>query len=170
MKALLPKKVLCLIICCVMVFSNIGVAMAADSSADAEGAAASFANEDGGSRTMCDSGKLSPAYPDRFPQERKDNAPLKAWTLDSGWGIAPQPNGGVQSRALLISATCREDPKNSLGIIPIIDVKNVEKMLKKSDQFMGNEGNIKTLDVETKTLPIPTMNTIIASIEEAYSG
>ncbi|MEG1952944.1 MAG: hypothetical protein RR115_01760, partial [Hydrogenoanaerobacterium sp.] len=106
MKDLLQKKVLCLIICCVMIFSNIGVAMAADSSAGAEGAAASFVNEDGGSRTTRDSGKLSPAHPDRFPQERKDNALPKNWILDSGWGIAPQPNGGVQSRALLISATC----------------------------------------------------------------
>ncbi|MEG2876363.1 MAG: hypothetical protein RR895_08920, partial [Hydrogenoanaerobacterium sp.] len=41
------------------------------------------------------------------------------WVVDSGWGIAPQPNGGVQSRALLISATCR-DSSSSLGETPVI--------------------------------------------------
>ncbi|MEG1954373.1 MAG: caspase family protein, partial [Hydrogenoanaerobacterium sp.] len=91
------------------------------------------------------------------------------WVVDSGWGIAPQPNGGVQSRALLISATCRDSP-SSLGETPVIDVNNVGAMLAKSDQFDSGEKNIVKFDVETTMSIAKTMDTFIAKVKEAYSG
>ncbi|MEG2876377.1 MAG: caspase family protein, partial [Hydrogenoanaerobacterium sp.] len=75
----------------------------------------------------------------------------------------------VQSRALLISATCRGS-SSSLGETPVIDVNNVGAMLAKSDQFDSNEKNIVKFDVETTMSIAKTMDTFIAKVKEAYSG
>ncbi|MEG1083660.1 MAG: InlB B-repeat-containing protein [Hydrogenoanaerobacterium sp.] len=91
------------------------------------------------------------------------------WVVDSGWGIAPQPNGGVQSRALLISATCRGS-SSSLGEAPVTDVDNVGAMLAKSDQFDSGEKNIVKFDVATKMSTAKTMDAFIANVKEAYTG